>query len=482
MKFFSFSNFLKSLIDKTQNNLIRTSTNLPIKTLTIHRASSHLHLHHLLHQSIRMSSSDQSISISTRLTPEINRGLDCWSVFSPASGYMPKDSLNLGQGFMNWGPPKFMREAANLAIEDVPANHYSIPKGRIRLRKALSEYYSESYKRKLDPESEIIVSPGANFAIYSSLMSYCSDGDEVIIFEPFFDQYIRNITFSGGTPVFVPLEPPKGANLKTVSSKDWKLDIKKLQAAITPRSKVIILNTPHNPVGKVFDIEELRAIGELAERHNLLIISDEVYDCLTFDEPHVRIATLSDSLWSRTITIGSAGKSFSATGWRIGWSIGPKELLKPLLASITRTAFCAVSPLQEAVASGFEKSTQLNFFENQRKEYKERRDLFVKYLDMLGLPYTLPDGAYFVLVETSKIKVPEGFEMNEIVKERPKDWKLCWFIAKTAGVVCIPPSEFYCKEHVSICENYIRIAFCKDLETLKEAGERLQKLKQFIKS
>ncbi|MBW0470785.1 hypothetical protein O181_010500 [Austropuccinia psidii MF-1] len=450
-------------------------------------ALNHLHHHHHRSRSFNQNHLDtmssDSVNPSERTQVELNKGLDCWSVFSPASGLVPKDSLNLGQGFMNWGPPEFMKQAAKDALEDIPSNHYSVPKGRIRLRKALSDHYSNEFNlgRPLDHESEIIVTSGANFGIYSTMMAFCASGDEVILMEPFFDQYVRNVTFCDGKPVYVPLRPPPNASRQNVSSKEWKLNINDLKAAITPKTKIIILNTPHNPIGKVFDKEELQAIGEVAEQHNLLIIADEVYDCLTFDEPHTRIASLSPSLWNRTVTVGSAGKSFAATGWRLGWCIGPSELIRPITAVGTRTTFCSVGPLQEAVATGFELANEKKFFEIQRDQYKARRDLLLGYLDLLGLPYTVPDGSYFVLVESTRIEIPEDFEIIDLVKPRPRDWHMCWFIAKVAGVVCIPPSDFYSPEHLSIGQNFVRIAFCKDIKTLKEAGEKLQNLKPFIK-
>ncbi|OAV86915.1 hypothetical protein PTTG_09745 [Puccinia triticina 1-1 BBBD Race 1] len=423
-----------------------------------------------------------SLAVSEKVQPELAKGLDCWSVFSPASGHMPPDSLNLGQGFMNWAPPDFMKEAAKNSIDEIAANHYSIPKGRVNLRKAISKHYSESFKlnRDLDFESEVVISPGANFGIYASLLAFCSKDDEVVLIEPFFDQYVRNVTFCGGKPVYVPLRPPPSAGTQNVSSKEWTLDIDELRAALTAKSKVIIINTPHNPVGKVFTVDELNAIGQVAEEHNLLIIADEVYDCLTFGEPHTRIASLSDALWRRTVTVGSAGKSFAATGWRLGWCIGPAALLRPITAAMTRMTFCAVSPLQEALAVGFAAAEKDRFFDTQRDQYQARRDLLLGFLDQLGLPYTVPDGSYFVLVETSKVKIPAEFEILELIKTRSRDWHMCWFIAKVAGVVCIPPSDFYSSDHVSIGENFIRIAFCKDLDTLKEAGQRLQKLKPYI--
>lgn len=206
------------------------------------------------------------------------------------------------------------------------------------------------------------------------------------------------------------------------------------------------------------------------------------YDCLAFEPAkHIRIGSL-DNFWERTITVGSAGKSFAATGWRVGWCVGPAPLVRATLAASTRIIFSAVSPLQEATAVGLEEAAKNGFFATQRKEYIERRQVLMDGLDPLGLPYTIPDGAYFALVETSKLKVPQKFidELPELVKVRSRDWHVAYFIAMTTKVVVIPPGDFYSPQHHSFGENFVRIAFCKEASYLKEAGERLGKLKEYI--
>jgi len=425
------------------------------------------------------TSAPKAFPLSDKIKVEVHKK-DVWSVFSPASGYVPKDSINLGQGFMNWAPPDYVQQAAKGAIEGIESNHYSIPKGRIRLRQAISKHYSPSFKRTINTDTEIVVTAGANQGIYAFELAFLRDGDEVILFEPFFDQYICNTTFNGGVPVYVPLHPPEHSQHTTVTSSEWKIDFDELRAALTPKTKVIVVNTPHNPIGKVFDTEELLQIGKIAEEFDLIILADEVYDALVFDKEHVRIAALGN-LWERTITFGSAGKSFSATGWRVGWAIGPQRLIHPTLAASTRIIFCTNSPLQEAVATGLEKAPEYKFFEGQTAAYLERRELFCSILDNVGLPYTKPDGSYFVLVNNSSIQIPDDFVIPDIIKGRPRDWIVSWFIAQTAGVVCIPPSDFYSAEHQSIGEQFSRFAFCKDTNTLRAAGERLLTLKPYIK-
>ncbi|KZT60222.1 PLP-dependent transferase [Calocera cornea HHB12733] len=428
--------------------------------------------------------SNGPVPFSDRLLGGRALDLDVWSIYNALA--LPPDTVNLGQGYMNFPPPQWVKEAADEAIASTVGNHYSHPKGRIRLRKAISDYYSDQFTnlgRKLDPETEILVTSGANMGMYSVWGAFLDPGDEVILFEPYFDQYLASITFNAGTPVFVPLHPPAGhtASHGPSAASEWTISIPELKAAITPRTKMIIVNTPHNPVGKVFTRRELEQIADVAKEHNLLVMSDEVYDCLTFDgAEHVRIATLP-GMWERTVTVGSAGKSFAATGWRIGWLIGPPTIIAPTLAVTTRTVFCTNSPLQEAAAAGLEGAPKRHYFETQRKEYEERLAVLMKVFDKLGMSYVIPQGSYFILLDISDVEWPEDYPFPATITGRGKDFMFCWFVAQEIGVSAIPVSEFYCKEHQHIGEKFARFAFCKDIATLEHAGERLQKLKQYLK-
>ncbi|KAG0232354.1 hypothetical protein BGW42_008223 [Actinomortierella wolfii] len=404
---------------------------------------------------------------------------DVWSIFTPLA--LECQAVNLGQGFMNFPPPDFVVEAAREAVLRNDCNQYSHPKGRPRLRNALAKSYSPLFNRTLDPENEIVVTAGANEGIFSIFAGYLDHGSEVILMEPFFDQYISNITMNGGVPVYCPIRPT-GDTSKNMEASQWKVDIKELESKITPRSKIIVLNTPHNPIGKVFSREELEQIGDLAAKHNLLIISDEVYDRLFFDhKKHERIATLKN-YWERTITVGSGGKTFGTTGWRVGWLIGPKALLEPALAAHTRLVFCVNSPLQEAIAVGFEKADEIGFYGSQIQQYEAKREKLLSVFRELGLPYTIPEGSYFILVNTDKIQVPQDYKFPEILYKRPKDFRTCYWLTKEIGVCAIPPTEFYSKPNQPLAENYARFAFCKTDETLDAAAERLLKLKPYIKA
>ncbi|KAJ7129809.1 pyridoxal phosphate-dependent transferase [Mycena epipterygia] len=417
------------------------------------------------------------IPFSSRLREGRALAEDVWSIYNVAN--LPADCINLGQGYMNFAPPKWVTEAANEALQGVAQNHYSHPKGRIRLRQAIKNHYGPQFNRDLDIETEILVTSGANEGQYSVFVAFLEQDDEVIMFEPFFDQYLPSVTFNGGKPVYVPLHPPTG-NSKKPTSNEWTIDLAELRRAITPRTKMLIVNTPHNPVGKVFTREELEGIAALAEEFNLIVMADEVYDCLTFDgKEHVRIANLP-GMWDRTVTVGSAGKAFAATGWRVGWLIGPPSIIRPTLAATTRIVFCTNSPLQEAAAAGLEQAEQRGYFATQRAEYAARRAILTEAFDKLGLTYTLPEGSYFILLDISNVKFPDDYPFPASVLGRGRDFKACWFIALEIGVSSIPVSEFYCEEHASIGEAYARFAFCKDTDTLQKAAERLQKLKNYI--
>ncbi|KAI9574551.1 pyridoxal phosphate-dependent transferase [Boletus coccyginus] len=416
------------------------------------------------------------IPFSSRLLEGRVMAQDVWSVFNAAN--LPSDCINLGQGYMNFPPPSWVVHAADQALNQTLSNHYSHPKGRIRLRAAIKNFYESSFERSLDVETEILVTSGANEGQYSVFTAFLEQGDEVIMFEPFFDQYLPSVTLNGGKPVYVPLHPDLSG--KRPNSSDWRIDFDELRRSITPRAKMIIINTPHNPVGKVFSREELEKIAAIAEEFNLLVMSDEVYDCLVYDgKQHVRFATLP-GMWDRTVTVLSAGKAFAATGWRVGWLIGPESIIKPTLATCTRIVFCTNSPLQEAAATGLEQARSRRFFETQVMEYEQRRDVLLSAFDKLGLKYSLPEGTYFVLVDISKVKYPEDYPFPESVRGRGKDFRACWFIATEIGVSSIPVSEFYCEEHCSIGESYARFSFCKDVDTLRQAGERLQALAKYI--
>lgn len=329
----------------------------------------------------------------------------------------------------------------------------------------------------------------------SAFMAFLEQGDEVIVFEPFFDQYISNIEMPGGKVVYVPLHPPEDGDKKKTSAGEWVLDIKELEAAVTARTRMIVINSPHNPVGKVFSRDELQAIGDICVKRNIMILSDEVYDSLYY-VPFTRVATLSPEIDRLTLTVGSGGKNFYCTGWRVGWLIGPEHLIKYVSAAHTRICYSSVSPLQEATAAAFEQADAHDFWEQSKKEMKAKVDRFNEIWDELDLPvrlqsfsvaasadllqYSDPEGGYFVLVNLAKVRLPDDYDFPPHVANRPRDFKLSWFCIKELGVAAIPPTEFFTDQNAHIVEDWLRFAVCKDDEVLERAKERLRGLKKYI--
>ncbi|KAL6812179.1 putative kynurenine aminotransferase [Trichoderma camerunense] len=331
------------------------------------------------------------------------------------------------------------------------------------LRKSIVREYSLFFNRELDPDTEVTVTTGANEGILCALMAFISPGDEVILFEPFFDQYISNIEMAGGIIRYVPLSAPQENTLRT-SSAEWTIDYKTLSDSFNERTKMIV---------------KLETIASLCIKHDVLILSDEVYDRLCY-VPFTRTATLSEDVFSHTLTVGSADKAFQATGWRIGYLVGPDHLIKYVAAAHTRICYSSVSPLQEAVAVAFDKANQVGFWDYSQREMKRKLDMFIRVFDELKIPYSYPEGGYFVLANMASIKLPEGYPFPLHISSRPRDFKIAYFLIRELGVAAIPVSEFYKEQTTVAATNYVRFAVCKTDEVLEQAKAKLQQLKKYI--
>ncbi|QLG72139.1 hypothetical protein HG535_0C04930 [Zygotorulaspora mrakii] len=416
-----------------------------------------------------------------------NTAKDVWSLTNETAASAANNAknkgrelINLGQGFFSYSPPEFAIKEAKKALDIALVNQYSPTKGRQTLLKSLLEVYSPLYKTQLKTEN-VTVTTGANEGILSCLMGLLNHGDEVIVFEPFFDQYIPNIELVGGKVVYVPINPPKDMDKRTVKGTEWTIDYKQFEDAITEKTKAIIINTPHNPIGKVFTREELTKIGNICVEKNVVIISDEVYEHLYFTDSFTRVATLSPEIGQLTLSVGSAGKTFAATGWRIGWviSLNP-DLLSYVSKAHTRICFASPSPLQEAVANSIDDALKIGYFEKMRQEYIRKFEILTSVFKQLGLHYTIPEGTYFILVDFSKVKIPHDYAFPEELKHKAKDFRISNWLINELGVVAIPPTEFYIKEHEKAAENLLRFAVCKDDEYLEKAVERLKLLKNYM--
>jgi kynurenine aminotransferase len=319
----------------------------------------------------------------------------------------------------------------------------------------------------------------ANEGILSIFMGLLKIGDEVIVMEPFFDQYISNIEMAGGKCVYFPLQPPSEGDETTPGAGEWNINIADLESVITCKTRMIVVNNPHNPTGKVFTQQELLEIGQLCVDHEILIVSDEVYDKVCYST-FTRIAAISPQIQAQTLTVGSGGKSFGCTGWRVGWVIGPSYLTRLVLEAHTRICLSSVSPLQEALAIAFELANDLDFWSQNRKSMLSKVDRFVEVLEELKIPYSKPAGGVFVLANLAKIKLPDDYPWPEDLSQRPRDFKMAWFLIMELGVAAIPPTAFTTDEKTALLEDWLRFAICKDDAILEEAKARLRRLKNYM--
>lgn len=376
------------------------------------------------------------------------------------------NAVNLGQGFPNFAAPTFIKDAAVEAIRS-DLNQYARGAGQPRLVQALAQIYSPLFNRELDPQREIVVTVGATEGIFATIQALVNPGDEVILIEPFYDSYPASVIMAGGTPVYVPLRPAPNA----MYADEWRLDFDELAAAFSPRTRLIIINTPHNPVGKLLTRAELSRIAALAQQYDVLVLSDEVYEWMTYPDPartveHVRMATLP-GMWERTVTLGSAGKTFSVTGWKIGWAIAPAPIAHAVLMAHQWIPFVVATPLQEAVAAAFELAPAHDYFNELSAMYRRKRDKLLGGLQAAGLRPTIPDGSYFILFDTSTLDVP-------VAEGERRDVAVCKWLTQTVGVAAIPPSPFYSAAHKHLTDTLARFTFCKTDEMLDEAVQRLQ--------
>lgn len=413
---------------------------------------------------------------------------DVWSLINETAAAAQKESgksiVNLGQGFFSYNPPDFAINSVEKALSQPQFNQYAPTRGNPNLLNKLSDVYSKAFNREVDT-SQIVVTSGANEGMLSVFFGFLEPGDEVIVFEPFFDQYISNIEMPGATVKYVSINYPSKFDNSNVTGDDWEIDWEGLKNAISDKTKIIVLNTPHNPIGKIFTEEELIKLGKLAIEHNIILLSDEVYENLYFTEKFPRPANLDKlpELADRTITVGSAGKSFAATGWRIGWVEGPANLIKYVSAAHTRICFSSTAPLQQAVADAFEEAENNHYFQVTRNEYKKKYEIFTQVFDELKLNYTVAQGGYFLLVNLLKLQIPQDYAFpDDILAKGTEDYKLAYWLIKEIGVVGIPPTEFLKADDKvgNKLEKCLRFAVCKDNEMLEEAVKRFRLLKEYL--
>jgi aspartate/methionine/tyrosine aminotransferase len=364
--------------------------------------------------------------------------------------------VNLAQGMPNFPPPRAVVDAAHRALEG-DFHQYAITWGTPGLRQAIADKYRRFYGLAIDPEQHVTVCCGSTETMLATLLAVLNPGDEVIVFEPFYENYGPGCIISGAVPIWVPLEPP-----------DFSFDPERLARAVTPRTKAIIFNSPNNPSGKVFSRADLDAIADLCRRHDLLAITDEIYEHIVYDGlGHTPIATLP-GMAERTITISGISKSYSVTGWRIGWSIAPPDISVGIRRAHDFITVGAPHPLQEAAITAL--TLPDAYYVDLRQAYQARRDLLFGYVERAGFVAWKPRGAYYILTDAAHFIKALGLE---------DDTAFAMWLIKEVGVATVPGSSFYA--HPELGRTKIRFCFPKTDDMLTEAGERLQKLRSIAR-
>ncbi len=355
-------------------------------------------------------------------------------------------AVNLGQGFPDTDGPTTIIDRAVDALRG-GRNQYAPGIGVPELRAAIADHQKRWYGLVVDPDTEVAVTTGATEAIAAAVLGLVDPGDEVVVLEPYYDSYVAVIQMAGGVRRPVTLRAP-----------DFRLPIEELRAAVTPRTTAILLNSPHNPTGTVLTRAELAAVADVAREHDLVVISDEVYEHLTFEVEHVPIATLP-GMADRTLTISSGGKTFSFTGWKIGWASGPSDLVTAMLGAKQFLSYTSGAPLQPAIATALHLGD--DYFDSFRARMQAQRDQLCEGLGAIGFDVFVPDGTYFATTDIRPLGFDDGLEFCRGLPER-------------VGVAAIPHQVFY--DHEEAGRPLVRWAFCKKPDVLEEAVQRLRVL------
>ncbi|MGJ3237534.1 MAG: aminotransferase class I/II-fold pyridoxal phosphate-dependent enzyme [Anaerolineae bacterium] len=375
------------------------------------------------------------------------------TIFAEINHYAAQyDTVNLGQGKPDYDGPREMLQAVADAMLSGKANQYAPGFGVPALLESIADHAHTHYNLDIDPQGGAVVTSGASEGMYSAITGIVNPGDEVILIEPFFDTYLPAIEWAGGVPVFVPMYPPQ-----------WTFDHDELRAKFTPNTRAIVLNSPHNPTGRVFTHEELKLIAELCQEFDVIVISDEVYEHLTYDGTrHIPIATLPN-MFERTITVSSGAKTFSMTGWKIGWAMGHPDLIQGVWRIHQNVTFAVNHPAQYGIAYGLRMDQ--NYYDTLKAMYTRKRQILMNGLIEAGIRVEYsPAGAFYIMGDFSDVY--DG-----------TDREFARWLIREYGVACIPPSYFFSETNAHLAQKHARFSYCKNDDSLNRAVDRLAKLK-----
>jgi len=371
-------------------------------------------------------------------------------------------AVNLSQGFPDFAAPEEIKEAARQAISD-DINQYAITRGAKALRDVIVEKFERTQSVRYDPEREITICCGSTEAMMSAMMAIINPGDEIVVFEPFYENYGPDAILSGASPRFVRMQPPSAKN------PDWSFDHDELAAAFGANTKAIILNTPNNPTGKVFTRSELEFIRNLCVRWNAYCVTDEIYEHILYDgTEHISMARI-DGMRDRTIVINGMSKTYSVTGWRVGWALAPPETTQAIRKVHDFLTVGAAAPLQQAGASALRSPRE--YYDNLAATYLKKRERLLKILDSAGFTVYKPRGAYYIMTDISRFRFPAD---DPRFASPTKDVAFAKYLVEEIGVACVPGSSFYNNPQDGSLQ--VRFTFCKKEETLAAAEARFRKL------
>ena len=365
-------------------------------------------------------------------------------------------AINLSQGFPDFDPPKEIMDALAKAAYEGP-HQYSITFGAENFREALARKQGKAINRVINPDTEIVVTCGGTEAMMCAMMTICNPGDKVLVFSPFYENYGADAILSGANPIYIPLVPP-----------EYHFDIQLIEDGFKQGAKAIIVCNPSNPCGKVFSREELMAIGELAIKYDAFVVTDEVYEHMVYAPNHHTCMASLPGMYEHTITCNSLSKTYSITGWRLGYLIGPEEVIEAAKKVHDFLTVGAAAPLQEAATVGL--NFPESYYEELLKTYTKKRDYFLAGLDRIGLKHNVPQGTYFVMIDIQEfLNLPQFAGYSDL--------EFCEWMIKNIGVAAVPGSSFF-KEEVN---HLIRLHFAREEKTIDEALSRLAKLKELLK-